>query len=298
MLQIDNTALSLFRSCKRKYYWRHVLHLVPKATKPWPLLYGGAVHIALEKTNKEEAIDAFTTYYKQFDPPIGEIIEGPRGGLKYSDKRCMVAGVSMLDAYYDYYDDMPYEVVEDEIGFSFLIANKDGDFEEIVYTGRIDKVIQWKTDNRLSVMEHKTSSLTIDKMVYNPHSQVTGYIYALAVRGDYKGLIKDAYIDHILVTLYPRSLKPPKDGGNPASFARLITTRSDWQLDDWRKDIIADCRELQRCEISGSWAKQSGWCNSYMATCEYNNLCIVDKPATLFEEFYERSEWKPWVTQE
>ena len=298
MLQIDNTALSVFRCCPKKYYWRHQLHLVPKGTKPWPLLYGGAFHIALEKVTPEVAIEAFVKYYKQFDPPIGAIIEGPRGGLKYDDKRSIAAGVKTLEAYYEYYDKMPYEVIEDEIGFSFMIAPAENGFDEILYTGRIDKIIQWNTDGRFSVMEHKTSSLTIDKVVYNPHSQVTGYICALAVRGDYKGLIKDAYIDHILVSLYPRVLKPPRDGGNPPAFSRLITARSEKQLAKWLATIKHQGHMLLKCKNDDKWPENSDWCNSYMSTCEYNNLCIVDNPESLFDEYYEESEWKPWVSQE
>lgn len=292
MLRIDNFALEIARCCKKKYFWRIVEGLISKEDLGLALAFGLAVHDALVETDVEKAAEIFRTVYKKNNPPIGEIVTGSRGGRTYDDKRSMLAGETLIRAYFDYYKppEEQFEIIQQEIGFSFQLAPPSWPWGQIIYEGRIDARAKFKMDDTVRVIEHKTSSYPIERICYNPHNQITGYLIAEKIHG---GEAKEAMVNHLLVSRYPKDYES-KDGSVPRAFARIFTARSDIILNQWVEETIAQCREIQIAQASGVWPRNSNWCTAYNGICEYKPLCTSDEPHKLYEELYRENKWKPW----
>lgn len=292
MLKVDNTSLSPAKNCKAKYYWRHERGLVPLEQDTLAMDFGIAIHEALTHDNLDAAQAAFIHTYKECDPPIGKIDEGLRGGLSFDSKHCVLAGMMLLEAYFEWYANQPFDVIEQEIGFSFQLAPAEHGFDAIIYEGRIDKIVRWRTDEMLRIMDHKTSSFPLEKLCFNPSGQMTGYVVGQRIHGIEQ--VSEIIIDHMLVSAYPRDLKA-KSGDAPRAFSRLITPRSEIVLDRWIADTIHWCREIQMCQRIGKWPQNADhYCTAYYKQCEYNALCTVDDPESLVQSRYKVDRWEPW----
>ncbi len=280
MEHYDNSMLACFsQECPRKFFFQYENHLVnPK--KQAALRFGEGIHRAMDvffvKGSVEDAIKAFMIIVPE------DLDEA---------KRTVENGKTIIRAYYKNYTGSisPFkEVLGVEKGLTV-------DFGDFSFFGLLDKIVDW--DYGITCVDHKTSSAYLSNFgkTVQPNHQYTGYIYLL--RELYEnawGLVVDAI--HV-----GRKLK---DGWR-TEFNRFLTTRGEWEIDEWLKWVKATVRDIRTARETGEWLMYTNECTAFNSECSYKTLCEV--PYENLEDVlkyardcgdYVIQEWSPWLKYE
>lgn len=305
----DNTRLKTFKSCPRKFYFRHVRHWVGDG-KAAPLVFGGCWHEAMDviwknaksshddETLAQMAFLAFLTKWEE---------EGMKPWKEWTLEETQAIsprtpGVAAEMIYHYIKKRRPYlqtvELLSVEEPFVVPVGR-----ENEMYVGRIDKTFK---DNSIGVIigEHKSTSLYkkgapfrsdfIDS--WSPESQVDGYLHAGHMKhGD---SLRYLYIDAALVH------KEVHDG-----FKFIGINRSLEQLDAWlfethyfMEEIAHNLdsyhsRNWQEKAYLAAFPKNTNACFEYMRPCPYRDICrMVSNPERLEEppEGMKVEKWEPF----
>jgi CRISPR/Cas system-associated exonuclease Cas4 (RecB family) len=257
-MKLDNTMVQCFNSCPRKFYWRHVRHLVQRQEGNAALLFGKAIHTGLEKlylTNDIlEACNAFLIDFKD----TGDV------------KRTPTKGLEILEAYHKKFFPEKWEVVKVETPLMFEL------FKDVLFCGRADLIVRYL--GMSYIVEHKTSS-NFNWFIPKPNHQISGYVYG----GQVLGLNTKGAIVNMLGVLKTKT-----------DFHRSITQRSPSELKEWREYIGDTKIRIDRSLETLRFPKFSHSC--YM--CGYKVLCNTENPSVLdiiiAKEFVEE-KWEPWL---
>ena len=260
----DNTSISMFQECRKKYYWRMIRHLEP-VTVSSALTFGGCIH---------EALDIY--YTKGIDEAIAEFGETYKD-REGDEKRTVENGVKLLKWYAKVYANEPFKVLaKPEMGFVIPLT------DDILYGGRMDLPVEW--DGQLWVMEHKTASgltpnwfrqWTLDK-------QATGYIIGTETYFGRKcaGCIINALEVWKDVKRVTAKTKKPED-----HFCRFPMTRSTMLKERFVLNIQRIVRDIRWCEENDEFmeAESKNICFSYNSNCPYLDLCLYGEDEKLVE---------------
>mgnify|MGYP004447363801 CR=1 FL=1 len=311
----DNTRVSEFKTCPRKFFYRHVMDWVSVGFSP-PLLFGSAYHAAMDAIwehmgDSENARQSGTQDVANlgFEAFMAEWIEG--GGPELDDinedwqyklgfRNPMVA----LEMLYGYVDERrslfqrdSFELISIEQPFAVPLDPED---ETLFYVGRFDKIFRIKEG--IIIGEHKTTSLyakvggfrSMFLDSFSPNSQVDGYLHAARILfGDE---VKACWIDASLVH------KTVHD-----EFKFIPIERQFSQLDSW----LWETRHWIE-EIEGNWSavndtmtehpymaafpKNTGSCQDFARNCPYIDLCKMwpNPVAKDLPGGYEKEHWSPF----
>lgn len=304
---LDNTILSSYKECPRKYFLRHV--------KNWrgegialPLAFGLGWHAAMDIV--------WQYYHKCSLPELMELAAGafddtwegeglPRSLSmeeleRYGARTPMVAR-EMLSAYVAKREKMlkESELIAAEQPFAVpLPLDKEGSGPDVWYAGRFDKVIR---TTRLIPLEHKTTteykkdggfrSQYVES--WNLDSQIMGYIYGASLY--YGEHVNEVWVDAALVH------KQVHDA------FRFIPVAHGWDiLASWIEDTKEWVRRIQVDEAKfaaagelapGVFPKQQGSCQGKYGACPYVNICrATPNPDKLSEApaGYAEEKWEPF----
>ncbi len=279
--KFDNLMLQAFRDCPRFYYFRHVRHIsVENPTHPWPLLFGLAIHAALEyyykgvmngQTPDEDAVvKKFLEVFPE-EQPAPTLKSGRQGEALYT----RVRGAFILT---EYLPRVPegVEVVDVEIGAAEMLN------DVYAYCGRIDRFEM--ESGGVRVIDVKTTS-RMDRLTTNPSNQFEGYQwlaekYFEKVAGfmtDVLGIYKNKPIDE--------------------TFDRQYEKFNQYQVADWRKGVLQIMTQIGVCENAEMWPRNTNHCGAYRGRCQFMPLCTCTSDECveqLVETMYEHDEWKPY----
>ncbi len=275
----DFTTIDTFQTCRRKYYWFAVRHLQTK-TKSNALLFGGAIHDALDthygEKNMPKAIANFKETYKD------------REG---DDLRTVANGVKLLEHYAVVYEKEPFEVLgKPETGFVYPIG-------EIMYGGRMDLPVRW--DGPIWIVEHKTASVIRAAYFrqFDLEKQVTGYILAA-----------EAFTGEKVMGCLINALEPWKELKRPTAkskkpedhFVRYPVTRSQMLKDRFKLNVQRLVRDILWCEKNNEFyeAEKKEACFYYNYDCPYKMLCQFGEDERTIEKEYVTSKWEPYKIEE
>lgn len=303
----DNTMLSDYKTCPRKYYLRHEKGLRGAGIAP-PLVFGLSWHAGMDalwsgwgKMPLAELLELTTYAFDQqwveqgMLPPEKMTIEdfdrlGARTPMvaremyaNYAEKRTPI-----LDACELLFAEQPFAV-------PLYPDNPD-----IWYIGRMDKGIKHGGDN--IIIEHKTTSeykkdggfKSSYLESWYPNSQCEGYLYA-GNMGDRK--FPYIWVDAALVH---------KKEHHFFRFIPISTTFANmdnwlWEARDWVGRVISEKERLAAAdadsEIMGAFPKNTESCNGKYGTCGFLPICrgfanpskIQDAPAGYIVE-----KWEPF----
>ncbi len=277
----DNSTISCFQTCRRKYYWSYVRHLRPQV-KGTALLFGGAIHEALDcyykNDNREQgAVEAIKLFKSIYASPEGDDLRSQENGVKllmwyfvkYKHETCTVAG-------------------KPEEGFVFFCG-------DVLYGGRLDLPIEW--DGQLWIMEHKTTT-RLGASYFNQFEldkQITGYIVALE---EYSGRECSGAIINVMepwkdVKRVTAKTKQPED-----HFLRKPLTRSKQLKDRFRYNVQAIVRDITWCEEHNEYqeAEKKEACFYYNRNCPYLQLCQYGENEKVIARDYVVEKWEPFKT--
>lgn len=304
-ISYDNTMLSTFASCQRKFYlfWLGL----EQRERPAYFTFGSVWQAALEKwyTTKGdvgyrlgEAMALAEREWQDAGSPQGtrDNVEN----LKF-----------MLTLYAIEYETEPWEVVLNEgkmeLGFEFPLQGT-----EWFLSGAIDGYIQWKNYGRL-VLEDKTSGVGLSDSYmaqWGFSSQVTQYFWGLTqLLGEppfgvlmncaWKGTSEKAKV------AFRTKLEIPE-----GMFVRNLEKRSGFRIAQFEKDTKALIEDIQREFDRSFWPKTKNAIECVggigKSACAFRRICLADQePWDMSNEQLLGSDlklrdglWQPWLRGE
>lgn len=292
---MDNTMISAYRACPRKFWWRH-LQMLQRGETSIHLVSGGAFAKGLEVTRKRffehgDTFDASLAYgaaalwhaYGNIDPIP-----------KYSNK----AASNLIGALAYYFETwgldksmrpwVPAPGARPAIEWNFSVPIPGCvhpiSGQPLLYCGRFDMIGQW--DNGMLMGEDdKTSGQLGQSWLdrWRLANQILGYCWGarehginlagFQIRG--VGLLKNSY-----------------------SHMEAPVMVNPWQIERFVNNLVLTVRKILADFADESFAYDfSGACTAY-GGCDYLALCESPDPAIWVPINYVRNEWNPLASRD
>jgi hypothetical protein len=290
---LDSSKISELNLCPRKYYYRHERHLVPLSNEGdpghWanPMTFGHALHAALASYYDGSAFRKETCPCPDVcrhcqGKPIPRIIAQflinyPWDPDDPKDPRTRDRGIEIISVYLGKWQREPFKVVGVECSFAL-------DFGEFTYIGRIDLLKE--ESGKLAPLDHKSTTRfgMIFEQQFKLSHQMTGYMRGVEkITGE---PVTEGEINALRITS-----RIDVD----ESFARMTTTRTPEDFEEWEFQVRQAFEEIKRFRSLNYWPMRAPFaCSAYNRTCEYYNLCTTG--ASRREEMITRSFMhRPWT---
>lgn len=278
-LAIDNTIISSLLTCKRKWFYRHFLGLVPRAASSAPH-FGIWVHHALDIMYKSgwDLDTALEEWNKAELPP--DLI------------RTKERGFEILKKYHSHYKGYPWEHLQGEATWE-IVPNVD--ISGITLYGRIDRIVRWQ--GSIWIVDHKTTSRLGPQYFdsFDPNFQPV--LYITAARELYEN-VSGMVIDAIFVgKSAPRKSR---------QFVRKPIIYSDERLGSLFTEAMAHVAEIKNITHSlidrpDLWRYICPRCAHQTACgawggCEYRPLCRTECNRNILEAEYRVQPWTPYTS--
>lgn len=293
-IAFDNTRLTSFKTCQRKYYYEHVRGWRPER-KSIALTFGGAWHAAMDACWKgyadgvskkdivEKAYVAFVAHW------IEEGLPTPSGmtpdEIADMTPRTPMIAREMLNAYVDarahLFSDPTFKLIDIERPFAVPLDPNDA---SLWYVGRLDKVFEYR--GKAYVGEHKTSTsykkngpFRADFLdSFSPNSQIDGYLFAL--RMAYQDKAAGVWVDAALVhkDVHDGFKIIPVDRQHAMIDAWLWETRNYIDQIEGNMAALAE-RADDDVPYLAAFPKNTAACTNY-GGCPFADLCkTISNPA-------------------
>ena len=304
------SKLKLFRKCKRKFYWKYVMHLRPKA-KAGPLLFGGYFHEALAEWYRAKRSSMKRIAGRYAEAAEKEVIQTTQfyDQRDYDKLMTMINTFrGMLVGYSKVYAHERKKWIIDRDGIE---AEKTIDMGEFNFIFKTDLIT--KKGSRNFLVEHKTAARIpesyMDKLPLD--TQVRGYVFGanhpkglnkkvtsvvydvvkkckLRKKSDEESAvfdkrITDDYVDRPEFYFFRETLKFNK--GDIAAFEfELRQTHKEYQ---W----LIGTLQIQALDPR-YWCPSDNICDEFFKTCPYQLLCLngLDKGTSSIYEQYIKEE--------
>lgn len=258
---INSSSADIIQTCRRKAFYSLHLGVRPSSEESTALLFGTAVHKALEAfyrqhpgdRNIDECIDAFMASAAQ-----GKLVELPA-----DDKRSVSNGKKIIEKYFSVYRLDPWIAVRDSHGpvveRSFEIPVENYDWLKI--HGQIDCLLQNVETGEIVVCDHKTSSsLGTDFMNrVKPNLQFSTYAWAANKMGF---PVNRVMINGIQVAKTKTDL------------VRVFTERSKEDFDEMLATYLDSTDLYFKARKDKNWPLNSTAC-SHWGGCQYREVCSL-----------------------
>lgn len=275
----DNTKLSAYKSCPRKFFLRHVLDwtLDFGEQKAPALVFGGAWHEGMDAIygnqglpNGEKvslAMEAFLKHWVENGYP-------ERPTMEQSDELGARTPGIAHEMYHNYtiarekmLEECTVLAIEQPIAMPFP------GLEDTWYIGKLDKVIEW---SGVHIIEHKTTTAYAVKGNFQPDwcdswgsaSQVKGY---QAVGSVYYPNLRDVWVDGSLVH------KKVHDAFKLIPVSHSTPLLSEWITDtrQWIISLEVDLSNYQKVGSleGGAFRRNEDNCFEKFGRCQFLNIC-------------------------
>lgn len=282
------SSLKLFRSCKRKWFWKYILRLRERV-KDKNLVIGGVFHecVAHWYRNPRSSMQRILIRYEK---QLSAYLQA-KGGF-YSQEEVDKFDVAiknfggMMLAYEAQYSPIrkTWLIQSDLIEKQFLVP-----FEHFDYAGKIDLVVARKGHRR--AVEHKTASRLrhgyIERLPLD--TQCRGYMLG-ATQGLGIG-IEEILYDVVAKSKWRRKSNESQDEFNLRNAERYMATPEKFFYQEpipvTREAVASFVYELHhvqreylhlRSELKGldarEWEPNDDSCDKYFKQCEYLTLCL------------------------
>jgi hypothetical protein len=284
---LDNSALSAFRSCPRKFQLEYLEHWKPK-TPNVHLHAGGAFARGLEVAREAFYVEGLSPE-RAVARGLGALLEFygmfevPEDSVKGPERMC-----GALVYYFD-----TWKLEEDNaipstfpsgkrgIEFSFLeplSVSHPTTGNPLLYSGRFDMVVDY-AGGRFGEDDKTASQLGATwPRQWEMRAQFSGYCW---------GARQSGYpIDGMLV----RGVSILKRGYD---HAQTVTYRAPWMIERWEEQTYRDIKRM-----IGMW--EEGFfdynldeaCNAF-GGCVFKQVCLSPDPTPWLETGFERRKWDP-----
>jgi len=282
---LDNTKRSMFRACKRKYFYSAV-NGIQSNYGSTAIRYGVCWHAIMEgyytwvkkngwPANTQEQLLAMTAGLE-----LGKAKWEKESATKIfnDDYRNFNTAVDAFNEYLIFFaDDKNYlKIINTEKKFECPIEAENElqamlmkGLPPLIFTGRIDLCVEM--DHMKWIFDFKTTGWILDQVIAkaNRSPQLIGYSYAGDKVLDFKPagcLCSFAYIGAT------KSRKTGEYGSVRYDFRRVPQIYTQEDIDSWKLSFIDTCREIYFCMNNNYWPESFDNCYQYGA-CPYLRLC-------------------------
>jgi PD-(D/E)XK nuclease superfamily len=258
--------LELFKTCKRKFWFTHVRHIVP-SQKAYMLIFGGAFHDGKAKFYRTKGdLDAAITAFKDALRRDTKIMEEADKWLPFLAER----GPIMLQRWAEIFgrnDLANYRVMAIEKVLKVTLPNG------MLITVKPDAVMR-SSSGAVYIMETKTSfysgNLQEESVALGDQATMYLYAYGRTARAPAAGVVPD-------IIYWNRNSRKASD--IECSRGRLVT-RTMEELADFEQGLMGDFTDLsarvdalKRHPTAQLFPRTTSWCLSYNRKCEYAEIC-------------------------
>lgn len=308
-LFLDNSFMELLVTCQRQAQYRkiHGRRLAEERSSLW---FGGAMHQALEHRYRNAGIVSPAAIQNGQIELLTKLWE--RSPIPPDDFRTLTLATELIERYNQRYRVEPFFLMTGEmrqadgtiitqplVEMSFAIelasfpvptwVHKSGKVT-IIYTGRIDLVIEW--DGQVFTMDHKTTSMLggnfFDEQYMSPQHE--GYVWAGA---KVFGKKPAGFAINAIRTRKPaRTVDQVKDD----DFARQKYYLDDDRVNEWEFNIKYLIHEFLTHYIHGYFPMEKKWCVAKYGKCQYFDVCSSPRDSRLMmlnSNQYTNDTWSP-----
>lgn len=325
MIYYDNTRVSTYRSCPRKFFFRHVLDLTREGDRI-ELIFGQAWHEAMNVVWNylstgappahvvKEAWKAFLKLWLEKDLPEPNTDNYQNIVDKWPVKNPYVA-LEMLESYVaqrgtfikgctEVECEKPFAV---PLGMSVFMPETVDDYgqvipaheEEVFYIGRLDKAVYHREQGRL-IVEHKTTGWYAKEggfrsdylESFSPNSQVDGYLFA--GNSLYNPGPREIWVDAALTH------KTVHDKFKFIPINRQFAQLDNWlaETKEWVQRIVTDTVKYEQDDGTKpmvAFPKDTGSCHTFSG-CSYRDICkyISDPRRVGIPAGFRVERWEPF----
>ena len=276
---LTNSAISAFKACPRKYYWRYVRE-IEALERPEALLLGTAIHGFLESHYRQLPYNLPTGLTPKSQAILRGVMEGY--AVRYMDDCDLFDAVALE------------QVISGEI----LNPETGRPAREYAYGGKVDGLVILKKDvegfkaGDLLLLEHKTASKVDEAYFERLQLDSQLLLYSLYLSRELGASIAG--------TLFNVVLKPglrQKKNESEAEYHQRLRLEMNWseqyhrrylrfpdqklleiQKELWdAKNVIAKARQ------EGVFTMNSSACFDYHRKCDYWALCSSEDPEMILE---------------
>jgi len=302
VIVMDNSSLSVFEECQRKFLYRVLLSLHEKVEKV-SLTFGTAFHKFLELyyTGDYTFDVCFEAFCKSAFKKNSRIATTRQlaidSGLlqEYSAEFAFI----LCKKYKEYHplDKEYFTVLRDSSGLPYTETGFALDLPNGIIIGLIDLLGKINYNNKLVVIDHKTTkSLLSDKWKaqFNPNNQISKYLFAAS---EYLGQpVNTALINGIRVKDYKRG--DPTETSDKL-FDRVETERTDSQLIQHMSHVNYQLKQISQSISEGvdGFPMETNSCMGKYGECEYRRLCMCKNDLMLqllVEGSFDIVKWSPF----
>lgn len=299
----DNTRISTYKSCPRKYLLRHILHWTPDyGDKKAPaLVFGSAWHEGMDAIWGSQghpadvkvalAVEAFLQSWENDEYPRQPTLE------ESQELKARTPGIAH-EMFHNYVAQRSKMLEECTVlGIEQPVAMPFPDLKDTWYIGKLDKVFEW---NGVHVGEHKTTTAYAIKGQFQPDwtdswssaSQVKGYQMVGTL---YYPTLQDVWVDGALVHLKVH------DAFKFIPVAHSLPLLEEWITDTrkWISQIQVETEEyLNEGNLSkGTFRRNEDNCFEKYGRCPFLNICSTCADPTRLRQVpmgYKVEKWEPF----
>lgn len=285
---LDNAALSMYKVCPRKYFFRFVLAFEPNGDTPPYFTLGSSYHKYREVFELVWKKESDLTFQDRFD--LSDAMAKIEA-FKYWDKKTNSKIVLAPNTKWDWITrprlEKSLEVtanwlnIEKKNGNIIVIATEQPFIVEAVsgvfWGGRADQVVRW--NNRLWGRDFKTSSKKSDyfKRLLKPSNQFLGYTIG-------EELLHGSTVDGQLVeVLFNSKTDGPKIVPYPTSF-------NVFEKGLWKKELTEWTDRLQKSRELDLYPANESHC----PFCPYHQVCTNTSESGMAATLESKYKVSPW----
>lgn len=310
ILRIDNTTLEIFQGCPRaaQHYCVSRRQAIPTAA----LQFGGAVHVGLETLYR----DGFHALAFAIEAALKNLDE-----IKFRDSaewRTPMVLQDTLEKYVAKYSnndackpikvegvpfiERPFSLVLGEIELDVMLPYTGDALCQngneallhinkltILWSGRIDIAAHYG-DAHVYVVDHKTSSIGGPQFFadFMLSQQMVGYNWALR-----RMLPTHKILGTVVNAIIQRR---PTKTGRALEFERQVYFHTDWHVNEWEQDVMAQVATFVHSLTEGFFPKQTKQCFGKYGKCPYHDVCSLppnQRHLILDSADYTNVTWSP-----
>lgn len=310
-VRINSSSLDLMMQCWRKTEYDLIEQWKPKHGAA-ATVFGTAIHAALEEfySTKREGRELPPDYKKNLElmaygqqlpfeqdyliyKATRKFIEAaaPLADLPAADMRSISNGVWILTQYYETWIKDPYTIYHCPEGLPFVERRLEAPLFtsaalDIHFFGTIDLILQSEATGEILVTDHKTFSSNANDFFnrLKPNHQYSAYVWLVQ---QCLGIDTDKFmINGVQVKAKPKTAR-----GTPPSFPRQITTRDEYDLEDFRRTVKTFVTQFLHNQQEDYFPMGSvNSCTMYRK-CKYLEVCSspLSLRKNILEASYERA---------
>lgn len=284
---LTHSRMATAKTCLKKHYFAYELGIRPEGYESKPLRIGTAVHIGLDMHAQGHDWSAIANAVQREyagPPACGDTVEW--------EVECVTV-LRLLHGYFWRWENDGIEVVATEQEFKLPLVNPTTGHKSTtaMVAGKIDKIIRLP-DGRLAIMEHKTTSDSLDTgsdywARLRLDQQISLYMLAARALGHdvqtvlYDVIRKPSIAPKIVDRKTGRRESPEEFGDRLTTdlgtrpdfyFGRREIPRLEADLTEFQAELWDQHKTLSTCRKYGRWYRNTNAC-LHPYRCDYFELC-------------------------